>query len=92
MTNGHKSSQTYMIRYNTGVGDEEITGTLDTAKRIADEGAAYTQQDIVIEDESGCEVARRRWYGVELDEDEVGDEIDDYITFGRYGFYAPWQE
>ena len=91
-TPGCKSSQTYMIRYNTGAGDEEITGTLATAKRIADDGAAYTQQDIVIEDESGDEVARRVWYGVELTEEDMTEDEDQYITFGSFGYYAPWQE
>ena len=82
----------YMIRYNTGAGDEEVNGTLDEAKAIADDGAAYTQQDIVIEDEDGNEVARRVWYGVELTDEYMTDDEDKYITFGSFGFYAPWND
>ena len=75
----------YNVRYNTGAGDELGIETLDEAKRIADEGAAYTQCDIVIEDEDGEEITRRIWYGVKPDEDE-----ENIINFGDFGFYADW--
>lgn len=89
---GYREIECYTIRYNTGAGDEEVNGTLDEAKAVADDGAAYTQQDIVIEDESGDEVARRVWYGVELTEEDMTEDEDQYITFGSFGYYAPWQE
>lgn len=87
-----KMANTYWIRYGTGAGDEEIVGTLDDAKRAADDGAAYTQTDIVIEDDDGNEITRRRWYGVELTEDDMTADEDEYIIFGSFGFFAPWDD
>ena len=55
------------INYRTGAGNEWVDGTLDDAKRIADERPAYTQQNIMIEDENGVGIAERRWYGVAYD-------------------------
>lgn len=78
----------YYIRYHTGVGDEKVTGTITEAKEIADDGAAYTQQDISIEDENGNEIARRFWYGVKYNEDENDEQNP--ICFGDFGFYADW--
>lgn len=77
----------YYIRYNTGAGDKAAK-TLEEAKRLADEGAAYTQQPIVIEDEDGREVARRPWWGVPYDEDEAPE--DDPIVFGDFGYFGSW--
>lgn len=78
----------YYINYNTGAGNE-WADTLDEAKEIADNGAAYTQKDIVIEDEDGNEITRRPWWGVQYDEDE-GDEINP-ICFGNFGYFGDWQ-
>lgn len=79
----------YYIKYHTGAGDDTAT-TIETAKRIADEGAAYTQLDITIEDEYGNEITRRPWYGVEYNPDETEDTIDDIISFGKFGYYGAW--
>ena len=78
----------YYINYNTGAGNE-WADTLEAAKELADDGAAYTQQPIIIEDEDGKEVTRRPWWGVQYDEDE-GDETDP-ICFGSYGYFGDWQ-
>ena len=40
------------LEYFNIIADRQQEGTLDEAKAVADDGAAYTQQDIVIEDES----------------------------------------
>lgn len=80
----------FTIDYNTGITDE-CEGTLEEAKAIADEGAAYTQQDITIRDEKGVEVARRRWYGVPFDPEETECTEDDVIQFGTFGFFDEWQ-
>ena len=77
----------YYINYQTGAGND-TAGTLDEAKRLADEGAAYTQQPITIEDEDGNEVSRRAWCGVEYNEDEY--YCEDPIRFGTFGFYGDW--
>ena len=80
----------YHIDYNTCAGDD-YAQTLDEAKAIADRYASYTQQDIVITDWDGKEIARRRWYGVSVDEDLYSDEdLDDLIRFGAYGYYDFW--
>ena len=48
----------YYINYNTGAGNE-WADTLEAAKELADDGAAYTQRPIIIEDEPGNEITRR---------------------------------
>lgn len=77
----------FNINYGTGAGNESAE-TLWEAKALADEGAAYTQADIVITDEDGDEVARRTWCGVAYDADECGEENP--INFGDYGYYTDW--
>lgn len=78
----------YKINYNTGAGDEQDFPSIGEAQAAADEGAAYTQQPIVIEDEDGNEVARRAWWGV-LDGIE---DASDPIQFGTSGYYGDWQD
>jgi hypothetical protein len=79
----------YTINYHTGAGNETIESeNLEAVKSQADEGAAYTQQDISIEDENGKEVARRAWNGVEFEEGDA----EDPIKFGSSGFYGDWYE
>lgn len=75
----------YYINYGTGVGNEWIDGSLEDAKRVAEEGLAYTQTDIKIQTEDGEDVSILNWYGVLPCEDDV-------ITaqFGDYGFYGEW--
>ena len=41
----------YYINYNTGAGNK-WADTLEAAKELADDGAAYTQRPIIIEDEA----------------------------------------
>lgn len=78
----------FNVDFGTGAGNESAE-TLLEAKALADEGAAYTERDIVITDEDGDEVARRTWWGVQYDED-VGDETDP-ICFGSFGYFGDWQ-
>ena len=80
----------YTIRLNIAMEDMEFTGTLEDAKRCADECAAYTETDIKIFDEDGVLVACREWWGVPYD-----PEVDDSkspICFGDYGYYSDWNE
>lgn len=79
----------YTINYHTGTGNEHAD-TLDEAKRIADEGAAYTQQPITIEDEDGNEITRRPWWSVAYDEDAAAEF--DPIHIGDYGYYGDWTD
>lgn len=76
----------YTINYNTGI--TARANTIEEAKRIADAEAAYTQEPITIEDESGDEIARRHWWGVEYDENVA--PCEDPICFGNYGYYDDW--
>lgn len=78
----------YYINYHTGAGNETVDGTLEEAKRVADEDAAYTQQNIEIFDEDGDSVAIRRWVGVDYNN---GYESENPIIFGSFGFYDDWE-
>ncbi len=75
----------YYINYRTGAGDEYIEGTLDEAKKVAEDRLSYTQQDVKIQTEDGEDVAVLRWYGVAPAEDDVVTAM-----FGDYGFYGEW--
>lgn len=79
----------YYIDYCTGVGNEIVEGTLEQAMQVADEGAAYTQQDIKIFDEDHDIVVIRRWIGVNFCN---GYEAENPILFGSAGFYDDWSE
>ena len=78
----------YYINYHTGAGNEWIEGTLEEAMAAADRGAAYTQENITVEDESRSVVASRNWYGVDYASADVAEENP--IRFGDYGYYADW--
>lgn len=80
----------YHINYHTGAGNEYVEGSLDEAKKIADDGAAYTQEPITIEDEYGEEVARRPWWGIEFRPDETEESREEVLCFGSFGHYGAW--
>lgn len=75
----------YYINYGTGAGNEYVDGTLEDAKKVAEDGLAYTQTDVRIQTEDGEDVAVLNWYGVK-------PEGDDVVTarFGDFGFYGEW--
>lgn len=75
----------YYINYGTGAGDEYIEGTLDEAKKVAEDGLSYTQQDVKIQTEDGEDVSVLAWYGVQPEEDDAV-----VARFGDYGFYGEW--
>jgi len=77
----------FIINYQTGI-REEVEGTLQDAMKEADKGAAYTQQNIAIEDENGNVIAQRNWYGTI----SGIEECENVIRFGNFGFYADWIE
>ena len=82
----------YKINYHTGAGNQTIENKpLEEVMEIADKGAAYTQQNISITDENDNEVACRRWYGYDIQNDIDNDiEHENPISFGTFGFYADW--
>ncbi len=77
----------YFINYGTGTGDEYVEGTLDEAKKVAEDGLSYTQTDVSIQSEDGEDVAILKWYGVQPNEDDIVT-----AQFGDYGFYSGWTE
>lgn len=77
----------YYINYGTGAGNECVDGTLDEAKKVAEQGLAYTQTDVRIQTEDGEDVSVLNWYGVAPEEDDVVT-----ARFGDFGFYGEWVE
>lgn len=77
----------YYINYGTGAGNEYIKGTLEEAKKVAEDGLAYTQTDVKIQTEDGEDVAALNWYGVQPEEDDVVT-----ARFGDRGFYGEWRD
>lgn len=75
----------YYVNYGTGAGNEYVDGSLEDAKKVAQEGLAYTQTDVKIQTEEGEDVAVLSWYGVQPKEDDVV-----IAKFGDYGFYSDW--
>ena len=75
----------YYINYGTGAGNEFVDGTLEEAKKAAEEGLAYTQEDVKIQTEDGEDVAVLKWYGVQPEEDDIVT-----ARFGDEGFYGDW--
>ncbi len=81
----------YFINYHTGAGNEHAQ-TLEEAMKKADKGAAYTQQDITIEDNNNTVILRRRWCGIAYNPETADDSIQDIIQFGKFGYFAAWEE
>lgn len=75
----------YYVNFGTGAGDEWVDGALEDAKKVAEDGLAYTQTDVKIQTEDGEDVAVLNWYGVKPEEDDVVT-----ARFGDYGFYGEW--
>ena len=77
----------YTVNYHTGAGNGTAE-TLDDAKKVADNGACYTQESITIEDENGQTVSMRHWWdcmdGIE--------GMENPIRFGAYGYYGDWED
>lgn len=54
----------YYINFGTGAGNEYVDGTLEDAKKVAQDRLAYTQTDVKIQTEGREDVAVLNWYGV----------------------------
>ena len=79
----------YIVNWHTGVEDDAFD-TLGKAMRFADANACYTQQSITIEDEDGCIICERHWWGTAIDEDD--EDLISPIDFGNYGYYDDWRD
>lgn len=78
----------FTIDYNTGITDEVEVTDLAEAKKIAEEGMAYTGQNVIIKDENGEAVTESRWWphAPNPDEDFV------LVQIGNEGFYEVWSD
>ena len=81
----------YTIDYNNGV-TNTCDGTLEEAKKLADDCASYTQRNIYILNDAGEKVAGRSWWGVPYDPNETEEEEDEVIQFGSFGHYGAWYD
>ncbi|PFM78856.1 hypothetical protein [Bacillus cereus] len=76
----------YVINYHTGVTEEVEVNSLSEAKKVAEEGIAYTQEKITIETLDGEIITTAYWYGVSPQED------DDVLETVGGGFYQIWSD
>jgi len=83
---------TYVIDYCNGIEEVVHTKNISEVKEIADNGASYTQQPIVIYDDTGSEICRRSWYGVGFDQSEAGVNPNKIIGFAEFGYYDIWSD
>lgn len=74
----------YKIDYHTGAGNF-YSNDFEKAKKLADEGLCYTQENVSISDNEKV-LAERHWIGCL---DGLG-ECFDAIRFGDLGYYADW--
>lgn len=75
----------FTVCFNTGAGDFSVDD-INTAKNEADKLASYTQQSIIIKDDTDTDICMRKWYGVKPESDS-----GDIIPFGNYGYYDEWE-
>ena len=86
------TEMTYQVKHNYMMDNDIYEGLdIEQVKQKADEKASYTQQDIVIYDDEGNEIARRQWIGVSPEVDGV-EEGADIIQFRDFGYFNEWQQ
>ncbi|MDA2150806.1 hypothetical protein PDN20_19285 [Bacillus cereus] len=76
----------YIVNYHTGVTEEVEVNDLSEAKKIAEEGIAYTQEKITIETLDGEVITTSYWYGISPQED------DNVLETVGGGFYQVWSD
>lgn len=76
----------YIVNYHTGVTEEVKVSDLSEAKKVAEEGIAYTQEKITIETLDGEVITTSYWYGVSPQED------DNVLETVGGGFYQVWSD
>lgn len=81
----------YTIDYNNGVVNT-CDGSLEDAKKLADDCAGYSQHNIYINNDKGERVAGRSWYGVQFDPADTDETEDEVIQFGSYGYFGAWYD
>ncbi|MBU4642477.1 hypothetical protein CN995_01950 [Bacillus cereus] len=76
----------YIVNYHTGVTEEVEVNGLSEAKKVAEEGIAYTQENITIETLDGEVITTAYWYGISPQED------DNVLETVGGGFYQAWSD
>ncbi|MEI5888241.1 hypothetical protein WBS53_27700 [Bacillus albus] len=76
----------YIVNYHTGVTEKVEVSDLSEAKKVAEEGIAYTQESITIETLDAEVITTAYWYGVSQKE---GDEVLEVVGGG---FYQTWSD
>ncbi|MCU4733492.1 hypothetical protein [Bacillus sp. RCC_6_1] len=76
----------YIVNYHTGVTEEVEVSGLSEAKKVAEEGIAYTQEKITIETLDGEVITTAYWYGISPQED------DNVLETVGGGFYQAWSD
>ena len=76
----------YIVNYHTGVTEEIQVSDLSEAKKVAEEGIAYTQEKITIETLDGEVITTSYWYGISPQED------DNVLETVGGGFYQVWSD
>lgn len=76
----------YIVNYHTGVKEEVEVNDLSVAKKVAEEGIAYTQEKITIETLDGEVITTSYWYGISPQED------DNVLETVGGGFYQVWSD
>ncbi|MBN1294350.1 MAG: hypothetical protein JXB48_21115 [Candidatus Latescibacteria bacterium] len=79
----------YNVRFGVGIGDEVGIVDIEVAKLIADGRVSHTKKDIVIEDEDGNEIFRRKWCNIQYV--PAHHNYDNPILLGVFGFYTDWE-
>ncbi|MDA2051623.1 hypothetical protein [Bacillus cereus] len=76
----------YIVNYHTGVTEKVEVNGLSEAKKVAEEGIAYTQENITIETLDGEVITTAYWYGISPQED------DNVLETVGGGFYQAWSD
>ena len=79
----------YIIK-NNNINEMVEVDNITAIMEMADDTACYNECDIIILDEEENEVALRKWYGVEYDEENEDMYCENPICFGGYGYYGDW--
>ncbi len=81
----------YIIDFCNGI-TFDFVGTLEKAKKEADDRIGYTQRDVKIRNENDETIAFRRWWGIAFDSAVNDAELSEIIDFGDFGYYDNWVE
>lgn len=85
------NEEKYIIDFCNGI-KFDFFGTLDEARKEADDKVAYTQEDVKIRNANGVTITLRKWWGTAYDNTIDDAELSYIIDFGNFGYYSNWIE